>query len=251
MLNGFPLGYYLGAQGGPVLFLVLSVIYAVVMGRRDRRMGGAQNSDIAEQRRLSHGLLLLLVDIVAGIALLLLLERQLSLSGTMLGWILIALTIVTYGVIGIRNRATSLDEYYVAGRRIPALFNGLAIAADWMSAATIISLAGTLWLLGYEGLAYIIGWTGGYVLLAVLLAPYLRKFGQYTIPDLIGARYGGAVVRVTAAAIATIISFVYLTAQVSGVGIIMSRFLGVNFIIGSELASVPCYSAHSSVGCGR
>jgi cation/acetate symporter len=232
VLNGFPLGYYLGAQGGPILFLVLSVVYAVVMGWHDRRMGGAQSGDTTEQRRLSRGLLLVLLVILGVIALLLLLESRLSLSGTVLGWIMITLTVVSYGVIGIRNRATSLDEYYVAGRRISAPINGLAIAADWMSAATFISLAGTLWLLGYEGLAYIIGWTGGYVLLAVLLAPYLRKFGQYTIPDLIGARYGGAAVRVTAAAIATIISFVYLTAQVSGVGIIMSRFLGVNFIIG-------------------
>jgi cation/acetate symporter len=99
-----------------------------------------------------------------------------------------------------------------------------------MSAASFISLAGTLWLLGYEGLAYIMGWTGGYVLLALLLAPYLRKFGQYTIPDFVAARYAGNRPRVVAAIIAVIISFTYLTAQVTGIGIIMSRFLGVNYL---------------------
>jgi cation/acetate symporter len=101
-----------------------------------------------------------------------------------------------------------------------------------MSAASFISLAGTLWLLGYEGLAYIMGWTGGYVLLALLLAPYLRKFGHYTIPDFVAARYEGSRARVVAAIIGVIISFTYVTAQVTGIGIIMNRFLGVNYLAG-------------------
>jgi cation/acetate symporter len=120
----------------------------------------------------------------------------------------------------------------VAGRRIPGLLNGLATGSDWMSAASFISMAGALYLLGYEGLAYITGWTGGYVLLVLLLAPYLRKSGQFTIPDFIGTRYPGAATRVIAAVVSMIISFTYVTAQVTGIGIIMSRFLGVNYMFG-------------------
>jgi len=118
------------------------------------------------------------------------------------------------------------------GRRVPALLNGLATGADWMSAASFISMAGALFLLGYEGLAYITGWTGGHVLPVLLLAPYLRKFGQFTIPDFIGARYPGSATRVIAAIASIIISFTYMTAQVTGVGIIMSRFLGLNYMLG-------------------
>jgi len=104
----------------------------------------------------------------------------------------------------------------------------MATGADWMSAASFISMAGTLWLLGYDGLAYIMGWTGGYVLLALLFAPYLRKFGQYTIPDFVGARFGGNTARVVAAICAIIVSLTYVTAQVVGVGLIMQRFVGVD-----------------------
>src|SRR5690606_18039967 len=100
-----------------------------------------------------------------------------------IGWFFLMLTIATYGVVGLRARTDQLDEYYVAGRRVPGILNGLATGSDWMSAASFISMAGALYLLGYEGLTYIMGWTGGYVLLVLLLAPYLRKFGQYTIPD--------------------------------------------------------------------
>ncbi len=150
----------------------------------------------------------------------------------LIGWALLIVTIGLYAVIGVANRAHTLDDYFVAGRRIPAFFNGMAIGADWMSAASFISMAGTLWLLGYEGLAYIMGWTGGYVLLALLVAPYLRKFGQYTVPDFVAARYDGNRARVVAAIIGVIISFTYVTAQVTGIGIIMSRFLGVNYLAG-------------------
>jgi cation/acetate symporter len=231
ILTGFPLGYYMGAQGAPLAFLALSVLYTVIMTRRDMRYGGrAEAPPSGESFAPRYRAIGLLVAATAlGLALL---EAFFPLSATDLGWILIALTIGAYGVIGARHRTSSLDEYYVAGRRVPAFFNGLAISADWMSAATFISLAGTLWLLGYEGLAYIIGWTGGYVLLTLLLAPYMRKFGQYTVPDFIGARYGGTAPRLAAAVIAIIVSFTYLTAQVSGVGIIMGRFLGVRYILG-------------------
>jgi cation/acetate symporter len=140
-----------------------------------------------------------------------------------------ALTMGLYAVIGIMSRTKVLDEYYVAGRSVPAIFNGMATGADWMSAASFISMAGSLWLLGYDGLAYIMGWTGGYVLLALLFAPYIRKFGQYTIPDFVGARYGGSAARTVAAIAAIIVSFTYVTAQVVGVGLIMSRFVGVSY----------------------
>jgi cation/acetate symporter len=229
VLTGFPLGYYLGGQGAPLLFLALTVVYTALMTRRDRRYGGRVYAAADFMRLPRHPVrlgLLLAAAITALVAL------AAALPPGVLPWLLLALTIVAYAAIGVRHRTTSLDEYYVAGRRVPSFFNGLAISADWMSAATFISLAGTLWLLGYEGLAYIIGWSGGYVLLALLLAPYLRKFGQYTIPDLIGARYASTVARLAAAVIAIVVSFTYLTAQVSGVGIIMGRFLGVRYILG-------------------
>jgi cation/acetate symporter len=136
------------------------------------------------------------------------------------------------------SRTSDVPEYYVAGRRVPAIFNGMATAADWISAATFISLAGGLYLHGFDGLAYIMGWTGGYCLVALLIAPYLRKFGQYTIPDFLAARY-----RANPAATAPTwsaswpwrppsCSFTYVVAQIYGVGLITSRFTGIDFSIG-------------------
>ncbi|GIV90005.1 MAG: cation acetate symporter [Chloroflexus sp.] len=171
-----------------------------------------------------------------GISLLmLLLEVFAGLPTQIIGWVFLLLTMALYATIGILSRTKVLDEYYVAGRNVPAVFNGMATGADWMSAASFISMAGTLWLLGYDGLAYIMGWTGGYVLLALLFAPYLRKFGQYTIPDFVGARFGGNTARVVAAICAIIVSLTYVTAQVVGVGLIMQRFVGVDYAIGVVL----------------
>ena len=161
-----------------------------------------------------------------------LLEIYAGLPTAFIGWSFLLLTMGLYAIIGIISRTKILDEYYVAGRNVPAVFNGMATGADWMSAASFISMAGSLWLLGYDGLAYIMGWTGGYVLLALLFAPYIRKFGQYTIPDFVGARYGGNKARVVAAIAAIIVSFTYVTAQVTGVGVIMSRFVGVDYTWG-------------------
>jgi cation/acetate symporter len=228
VLTGFPLSYFLVAQGAPILFLVLATLYTAIMTRRDRQLGGRQvdpSLPVADT-------VLPVALVIGGGTLIVVADVVFRLPVTIIGWVLIILTIVVYASIGIRSRAQDLEAYYVAGRRIPALFNGLAISADWMSAATFISLAGTLWMLGYEGLAYIIGWTGGYVLLALLLAPYLRKFGQYTIPEFIGARYASTVARLVAAIVTVIVSFTYLTAQVSGIGLIMGRFLGVNYLFG-------------------
>ena len=149
-----------------------------------------------------------------------------------IGWVFMAATIALYAGIGIMSRTSDVDEYYVAGRRVPAVYNGMATGADWMSAASFIGLAGTLYFKGFDGLAFVLGWTGGYVLVALLLAPYLRKFGQFTIPDFIGARYGGNLARAIAVLGAILASFTYVTAQIYGVGIVTSRFLGIAFETG-------------------
>ena len=107
-----------------------------------------------------------------------------------IGYAFLFATISLYAVIGVMSRTADVSEYYVAGRRVPAFFNGMATGADWMSAASFIGMAGGLYIQGYDGLAFIMGWTGGYVLVALFLAPYLRKFGQFTIPDFLGERYG-------------------------------------------------------------
>lgn len=149
-----------------------------------------------------------------------------------IGYAFLFFTITMYALIGIVCRTSDVSEYYVAGRRVPAFFNGMATGADWMSAASFIGLAGTLYLSGFQGLAYVIGWTGGFVLVALLLAPYLRRFGQYTIPDFLGARYGGNAIRLVAVAAAILASFVYVVAQIYGVGVITSRFVSLQFEIG-------------------
>ena len=163
------------------------------------------------------------------------LERY-GLPREVIGYLLVFVTILLYAGIGVISRTADVSEYYVAGRRVPAMFNGMATAADWMSAATFISLAGGLYLKGFEGLAYIIGWTGGYCLIALLIGPYLNKFGQYTIPDFLAARYGDGrpreAVRLLAVVATVLVSFTYVVAQIYGVGLIVSRFTGVDFSVG-------------------
>ena len=175
----------------------------------------------------------------AGFGLLLLaltiLERE-GVPRFWLGYLFLFTTIVVYACIGVFSRTSNVSEYYVAGRRVPALFNGMATAADWISTASFIGLAGGLYLQGFDGLAYIMGWTGGYCLVALLIAPYLRKFGQYTVPDFLAARYAGApgsnAVRILAVIATLIISFTYVVAQIYGVGLITSRFTGIDFSVG-------------------
>jgi len=149
-----------------------------------------------------------------------------------LGYLFLLGTIGLYAGIGIMSRTSDLSEYYVAGRRVPAVFNGMATGSDWMSAASFIGMAGGLYLQGYDGLAFIMGWTGGYVLVALFLAPYLRKFGQFTIPDFLGERYGGNAVRLIGVFAAILASFVYVVAQIYGVGLITARFTGLEFGVG-------------------
>ena len=144
-----------------------------------------------------------------------------------------------------------VSEYYVAGRRVPAIYNGMATGSDWMSAASFIGMAGSLYLLGYGGLAFILGWTGGYVLVAILLAPYLRKFGQYTVPDFLGARFGGNVARFVGVVVLITASFVYVVAQIVGVGIITQRFLDVSFAIAVFIGLAGILVCSMMGGCGR
>jgi len=164
--------------------------------------------------------------------ILLAIAEQMGMPRPAIAWAFLVVTIGVYALIGVLSRTARPDEYYVAGRGVPAFFNGMATGADWMSAASFISMGGALYATGYDGLAYVSGWTGGYVLLAVYLAPYLRKFGAYTIPDFLGERYGGNAARVVGLLMAIGASFTYLIAQVTGVGIIMGRFLFLDFNIG-------------------
>ncbi|TAL97518.1 MAG: cation acetate symporter [Paraburkholderia sp.] len=153
-------------------------------------------------------------------------------AGTWIGYVFLFVPIAVYATIGLLSRTSDLVEYYVAGRRVPSAFNGMATAADWLSAASFIGLAGSLYATGYDGLAYMMGWTGGYCLVAFLLAPYVRKLARYTIPDFLGTRFSSNAVRGLAAFSTILCSFVYLVAQIQGVGLIATRFIGVDFSIG-------------------
>ena len=153
-------------------------------------------------------------------------------------WILVGITFSLYIGIAIWSRAGSTKEFYVAGGGVSPLANGLATAADWMSAASFISMAGIISFNGYDGSVYLMGWTGGYVLLALLLAPYLRKFGKFTVPDFIGDRYYSNVARSVAVFCALIVSFTYVAGQMRGVGLVFSRFLEVNINTGVIIGMV-------------
>jgi len=147
-------------------------------------------------------------------------------------YIIVALTFALYIGIAIWSRAGSTKEFYVAGGGVSPLANGMATAADWMSAASFISMAGLISFMGYDGSVYLMGWTGGYVLLALLLAPYLRKFGKFTVPDFIGERYYSKTARLVAVFCALLVSFTYVAGQMRGVGVVFSRFLEVDITMG-------------------
>jgi len=164
--------------------------------------------------------------------ILLAIAEQMGLSRQWIGYVFLLATVGLYAGIGVMSRTSDAAEYYVAGRRVPALFNGMATGADWMSAASFIGMAGTLYLTGFGGLAFVMGWTGGYCLVALFLAPYLRKFGQFTIPDFLGARYGGHIPRTVGIFAAILCSFTYVVAQIYGVGLITTRLTGVPFELG-------------------
>ena len=158
--------------------------------------------------------------------------ERLGLSRRWIAAVFLLGPVVVYAGIGLAARTMQPADYYVAGRRVPAIYNGMAIGADWMSVASFMSLTGILYVTGFGGLAYVIGWTGGFCLIAFALAPYLRRFGQYTIPDFLAERYGGWLVRVVGLAVCALICFIYVVAQIYGVGLITSRLTGFAFELG-------------------
>ena len=166
-----------------------------------------------------------------GFIILLAVLEQVGVPNRILGYLFVFFTLAVYAVIGVMTRTAQLSEYYVAGRRVPAFYNGMATGADWMSAASFVGMAGTLFLLGYDGLAWVLGWTGGFVLVSILIGPYLRKFGAYTVPDFMAFRFGGNFARFIAVVVLVCCSFTYVTAQIYGTGLIASRFLGMQFEI--------------------
>ena len=158
-------------------------------------------------------------------------EQTGLMSAKAIGIAFVAFTVSIYAIIGYLSRTLQLDAYYVAGRQVPTVFNGMATAADWMSGASFVAMAGGIYFKGYGYMALLVGWTGGYVLVASLLAPYLRKFGCYTVPDFIGTRYGGNVARLSAVLVLTVASFTYVTAQINATGTIASVALDIPFEI--------------------
>lgn len=168
---------------------------------------------------------------LAFFALMALIE-QFGVGARTIGILFLLFTIAIYALIGYLSRTMQTEAYYVAGREVPALYNGMATAADWMSGASFVALAGGIYFGGYPYLGFVVGWTGGYVLVNSLMAPYLRKFGCYTVPDFIGTRYGGNTARMIAVIILVVASFTYVTAQVNASGTIASRALGIPFEVG-------------------
>ena len=158
--------------------------------------------------------------------------EQAGMTAKTIGILFVAFTVVIYALIGWISRTVQVDAYYVAGRQVPTVFNGMATAADWMSGASFVAMAGGIYFGGYTYMAFLVGWTGGYVLVSSLMAPYLRKFGCYTVPDFIGTRYGGNLARFMAVVVLTLASFTYVTAQINATGTIASRALGIPFELG-------------------
>jgi cation/acetate symporter len=241
VVAGWPLNYWFCAQGVVLCYIMIVAVYA-----RLRRHDGApvvgSLAEVAaerEQRRRMHrNFWLYVAGLLVFLAVMAVAERQ-GLPRYWIGGIFLFCTLALYATIGVYCRTSDAAEYYVAGRRIPPIYNGMATAADWMSAASFISLAGGLYLQGFSGsetqaggLAYIMGWTGGFCLVALLIAPQLRRLNLYTVPDFFGVRFGGRWPRWIAAGAAILCSFTYVVAQIYGVGLIASRLTGVQFEIG-------------------
>ena len=167
-----------------------------------------------------------------GFVLLMAVFEQMGMGSDTIGILFVAFTIAIYAGIGWLSRTMAVDAYYVAGRQVPAVFNGMATAADWMSGASFVAMAGGIYFGGHGYLAFVVGWTGGYILVASLMAPYLRKFGCYTVPDFIGTRYGGNLPRFLGVVILAVASFTYVTAQINATGTIASRALQIPFEVG-------------------
>jgi len=238
IVNGWPVGYWFAAQGSVFIFIAIVALFARLANLRDDARPGEDPVYFAYKRRLhlrfgAYVLCFLLFLVALGLA------EHWGLKKSWVGAIFLFATVCLYAVIGIYGRTSDAAEYYVAGRNIPAVYNGMATAADWMSAASFISMAGGLYLQGFAGtqgqpggLVYVLGWTGGFCLVALLVAPYLRKLNLYTVPDYFQLRFGGRWPRMIAAFSAVLCSFTYVVAQIYGVGLITSRLTGVQFEIG-------------------
>jgi probable sodium:solute symporter len=183
---------------------------------------------------------------VLAVFVLAMLERF-GISKIVISYGFVALAAGIVAVMAILSRTARADEFFVAGRRVPAVYNGMATGADWISATSFIGMAGALFLLGHDGLAFVLGWTGGFVLMAVLVAPYLRKSGAYTVPDFFGERFEGNLPRLLAVVVLLCCSFVYLVAQTYAAGLIASRFLGIDFAV-AIYASVGVMILCSAIG---
>jgi cation/acetate symporter len=238
IVGNWPLGYWFAAQGSVFVFIAIVALFAWVTNRREREAESVDPAYNAYKRRLHRKFAVYVVCLLLFLMALTYAER-LGMKKAWVGSIFLLATLALYAVIGIFGRTSNASEYYVAGRSIPAVYNGMATAADWMSAASFISLAGGLYLHGFSGsgsqpggLVYVLGWTGGFCLVALLVAPYLRRMQLYTIPDYFGARFGGFWPRMIAAFAAILCSFTYVVAQIYGVGLITSRLTGVQFEIG-------------------
>lgn len=238
IVAGWPVSYWFAAQGSVLIFIGIVAVFAWVANRQE---GPAPEVPPAIKaynyrihRRFGSFVVLLIMFILA-----LTLAEQGGLRKIWVGAIFLFATVFLYALIGIYGRTSDASEYYVAGRRIPAMYNGMAVAADWMSAASFISMAGGLYLQGFSGsgahsggLVYVLGWTGGFCLVALFVAPYLRQLNLYTLPEYFDHRFGGRWPRIIAAWSAVLCSFIYVVAQIYGVGLITSRLTGVQFEIG-------------------
>jgi cation/acetate symporter len=239
VVAGWPVGFWFAAQGSVAVFIAIVVLFAWRKNRQEQAQDPATAASLSAyaghiHRRFGIYVAVLLVCLI-GLGL----AEQAGLPKVWIAGIFLSVTLVLYAGIGVYGRTANAQEYYVAGRRIPAMYNGMATAADWMSAASFISLSGGLYLQGFSGigdqpggLAYVLGWTGGFCLVALLVAPYLRRLNIYTLPDYFSLRFGGRWPRRIAAGAAILCSFTYVVAQIYGVGLITSRLTGLHFEIG-------------------
>ena len=235
----WPVGFWFAAQGAVLAFIAIVVVFARRMNRRETEILDFDQIAYRSYERSLHRRFGLYLLIVVVFIVTLAAAEKMGLPKPWVAGIFLSTTLVLYAVIGVVVRTADANEYYVAGRRVPAIYNGMASAADWMSAASFISMAGGLYLQGFSGargqpggLAYVLGWTGGFCLVALLVAPYLRRMNLYTVPDYFAVRFGGRWPRLLAALAAVLCSFTYVVAQIYGVGLITSRLTGVHFEIG-------------------
>ncbi len=238
VVAGWPLAYWFAAQGSVLIFILIVALFAWVANRREAP-GMPDDADYRRYTRRIHWRFVIFVVVFLVFLVGLTFAEQAGLRKIWVGAIFLFSTVFFYALVGIYGRTSKASEYYVAGRRIPAMYNGMAVAADWMSAASFISMAGGLYLQGFSGtgsqpggLVYVLGWTGGFCLVALLVAPRLREMNLYTVPDFFGVRFGGQWARIIAAWSTVLCSFTYVVAQIYGVGLITSRLTGVQFEVG-------------------